>query len=204
MFQCKISEDIEIRQLEESDAAVLFALIDRNRAHLGPWLSSQELCETLEDARSFIYFSLERYEHNGAFDAGVWDKGHLCGVVALHTINWEKCQSDIGYWLGAEFQGRGLMITAVRAVVNYAFDRCRLKRVTINCAVNNLKSRAIPERLGFKLERIKPEGESVDEQLADRAVYGMFDWKWRGEPHPLLARRLAAAGGSFNSEPKTR
>ncbi len=196
MFQYKINEDIEIRQLEESDAAALFALVDRNRAHLSPWLSRRELCETLEDTLSFINFSLERYEFTGAFDAGVWHQGHLCGVVSLHIINWEKRRSDIGYWLGAEFQGRGLMTLAVRAVVNYAFDRCRLKRLTIYCAVNNLKSRAIPERLGFKLERIKPEGESVDGQLVDAAVYGMLDWKWRGEPHPSLARRLAAAGGS--------
>ncbi len=195
MFQCKINEEIEIRQLEELDAAALFALLDRNRDHLRPWLSSRELCKTLEDARSFTYFSSERYEFTGAFDAGVWHQGHLCGVITL-CPDWEKQQSTIGYWLGAEFQGKGLMTTAVRAIVDYAFNQCRLKRLTIYCAVSNLKSRAIPERLGFKLERIQPDGEKVDGQIVDAAVYGMFDWKWRGERHPLWARYLAAAGGS--------
>jgi ribosomal-protein-serine acetyltransferase len=189
MFTCRVNADLELRQLELLDAANLFALMNRNRDYLGSWLPGSEIFETLEAAQSFISLSLMRYEGNGAFDAGLWCNGRLCGVVSLHTINWEKRQSDIGYWLGGEFQGHGWMTAAVRTVVDHAFSQYGLKRLAIYCAVNNVKSRAIPERLGFKLERIRPQSEFTNGVCVDDAVYGMFDYKWRGELHPTPMHR---------------
>ena len=188
MFTCRVNPDLELRQLELPDTADLFALMDRHRAYYGLWLPVSEVFETREAAESFVSFSLMRHEGNGAFDAGVWCRGHLGGVVSLHTINWEKRRSDIGYWLGLEFQGHGWMTAAVRAVVDHAFNEYGLKRLTIYCAVNNVKSRAISERLGFKLERIVPQREQINGGCVDQAVYGMWDYRWRGEPHPALLR----------------
>ena len=55
----------------------------------------------------------------------------------------------IGYWLGEQFQGKGIMTAACRVLVNYAFNEFKLHRVEIKCATGNTKSCAIPERLLF-------------------------------------------------------
>jgi ribosomal-protein-serine acetyltransferase len=188
MFTYRINNDIELRQLEESDAPELFALISRESSYLCQWLSSEYLYESLSEVRSFIFISSMRHLTNGAFDAGVWYQNHLAGVVELHTINHEKRRSDIGYWLGREFQGQGLMTMCVRAVVDYAFNAYKLKKLRIFCPINNIDSRAIPERLGFEVERIEPQHERINGRLVDDAVYVMFAHQWykkRPNPHSL-------------------
>lgn len=213
MFAYPIDDELELRQLQEENAAELFELIERNRTYLCQWLAGKYVYETLADVRRYIQTSLLRHAGdpsapadlfraidvgmmspigNGAFDAGVWYRGRLAGVIQLHTIDWQNRFADIGYWLGLAFQGRGLMTRAVRAVLDYAFNEYRLRRVVIYCAVHNRRSRAIPERLGFKLERIWPQAERIQGRSVDDAVYDLWDYKWRGEPHPRLCRSAGA------------
>jgi ribosomal-protein-serine acetyltransferase len=191
-FALDVDETIRLRLLRREDAAELYALLDRNRAHLGRWLPAQMICQTLGEAECYIHWSRVRYEHTSAFDAGVWHAGRLAGMISLQRSDREWRKPAIGYWLGAEYQGLGLVTCAARAVVTHAFDVYGLHRMTIRCAVENARSRAIPERLGFRLERVEPHAEQINDVWLDDAVYGMFDWKWRGEPHPIVARHRAA------------
>ena len=46
------------------------------------------------------------------------------------------------------------MSEAVKGVTHFAFEKLRANRVEIHCDAKNTKSRAITERLGFKLEGI--------------------------------------------------
>jgi ribosomal-protein-serine acetyltransferase len=50
--------------------------------------------------------------------------------------------------------------------------------VQINCNVENAKSRAIPERLGFKLEGIHRQVEFLHDRFGDWAVYAMLREEW--------------------------
>ena len=65
----------------------------------------------------------------------------------------------MGYWLGEEHQGKGLMTAACRALVDYAFGELGLNRVVISCATENKKRCAIPERLSFRREGVKHQAE---------------------------------------------
>jgi ribosomal-protein-serine acetyltransferase len=57
----------------------------------------------------------------------------------------------MGEWLGAVFEWKGLMTRGVEALINYAFVEIGLNRLEIRAGTRNLKSCAIPERLGFTL-----------------------------------------------------
>lgn len=63
-------------------------------------------------------------------------------------INWSNKTAYIGYWLGEEFQGNGIMTKVAKTLTDYAFNELNLNKVEIRAAVENEKSRAIPERLG--------------------------------------------------------
>jgi ribosomal-protein-serine acetyltransferase len=54
----------------------------------------------------------------------------------------------------------------------------KLNRVQINCNVENVRSRAIPEKLGFKLEGMLRQMEFVNGRFGDWAVYGMLRDEW--------------------------
>lgn len=70
------------------------------------------------------------------------------------------------------------MTRAVRALVDHAFATWRLHRVEIRASVDNARSRAIPERLGFKEAGVLPDAERVGERLIDQVVYAVLAAEW--------------------------
>lgn len=61
--------------------------------------------------------------------------------------------------MSEDAQGQGIITRSVSALLNYLFETLNINRVEIQCAVNNHKSIAIPERLGFVNEGVKREGQ---------------------------------------------
>ncbi len=84
-------------------------------------------------------------------------------------------KTEIGYWLGEAYQGRGIMTRSVEALCGVAFGVLGLNRVQIQCAVGNSRSSAIPRRLGFTLEGIARAGElQADGRFSDIEVYSLL------------------------------
>jgi ribosomal-protein-serine acetyltransferase len=99
-------------------------------------------------------------------------------MVGTHGVDWANRKTSIGYWLAGKHQGRGVMTTAVRAYVDHAFGSWKLNRVTIEASVDNARSRAIPERLGFREEGVLREVERVGGRMLDHVVYSMLAADW--------------------------
>jgi ribosomal-protein-serine acetyltransferase len=70
------------------------------------------------------------------------------------------------------------MTEAVRALVTHAFEAWELNRVQIRVAVGNVRSRAIPERLGFKQEGVFRQAERIGDRFEDIVVYSMLVGEW--------------------------
>lgn len=91
-----------------------------------------------------------------------------------HRIDLQNRIGELGYWLGEKFQGRGIMTKACRAMVAYGFSERALNRIEIHCAAANEKSRAIPERLGFRIEGALRQAERLADGYVDNVVYGLL------------------------------
>jgi ribosomal-protein-serine acetyltransferase len=63
-------------------------------------------------------------------------------------------------------------------LIDYLFEVRDLNRIQINCNVNNTRSRAVPERLGFTLEGIQREVEYNDGKFGDWAIYALLRRDW--------------------------
>ena len=81
--------------------------------------------------------------------------------------------------MGEGFQGNGIMTNSCRALIGILFTEYNLNRVEIQVAPQNLKSRAIPERLGFQSEGFRRQAEWLYDHYVDHIIYGMLaqDWK---------------------------
>jgi ribosomal-protein-serine acetyltransferase len=86
---------------------------------------------------------------------------------------------EIGYWISAKFEGNGIITHSCKALIAYAFNELKLNRVEIRCATENGRSRAIPERLGFKLEGVLRESEWRHTRFYDMAIYGLLQNEWK-------------------------
>ncbi len=147
----------------------------------GEWLPWLDDTRTVEDTRAYIRRSLQQFAENNGFQLGIWSEGQLAGAIGYHFWDWPDQKTEIGYWLGAEFQGRGIVTRACRVLVDFAFDELELNRVEIQCATDNVKSRAVPERLGFTLEGIFRQESRLYGRFVDHAMYAMLRHEWRAE-----------------------
>lgn len=179
MFKYQITEEIYLRILEERDAEALFHIVDQSRESLREWLSWLDRTRSVQDSREFIKSTLQRFATNAGFDTGIFYHHKLVGVIGYHAIDWNSKKVTIGYWLGTEFHGRGIMTQACKAMVDYAFNELNLNRVEIRCAVENKKSRAIPERLHFVNEGCIRQAEWLYDHYVDHIVYGMLKEEWK-------------------------
>jgi ribosomal-protein-serine acetyltransferase len=169
-----------LRLLEEADAEELFALTDRNRAHLERWLPWVPATRTAHDTLEFIRTTRRQIADNDGFAAAVVVDGAIAGTAGFHHVDWANRATSIGYWLAADHQGRGIITEAVRALVDHAFGAWGLHRIEIAAAVANARSRAVPERLGFREEGVRRDAERHGDRFVDLVVYAMLAADWRG------------------------
>ena len=169
-----IDEATALAPLALGDAPELFALTEANRAHLRRWLPWVDAVRTEEHTREFIQTAIEQRETGRGPVFAIRHCAALAGVVGFHPIDRIHCVGEIGYWLAGALEGRGLMTASCRFVVRYGFYTLDLHRIQIPAAVDNHRSRAIPERLGFKLEGILRGRENLNGTHVDHAMYAML------------------------------
>lgn len=180
MFTLRVNDEIALGLLEERHAQALFELTDRNREFIREWLPWVDFTKSPEDSKDFIKRSLKQFSENDGFQAGIFYKGELAGCVGYHYFHWAARRTEIGYWLGQDFNGHGIMTRTVRLLTEYGFNVLDLNRVEIRCAPGNAKSRAIPERLGFTNEgTLRDVGFVLDNALSDMVIYRMLAREWK-------------------------
>jgi len=179
MFRRTVAPGIEMRQFEMRDAEPIFALVERNREHLRPWLPWVDHTRSAEDVREFISRIQTQLDSNQGPNSGIWVDGALAGNVGCHPIDWPNRNCSIGYWVDAGQQGKGLITRCCAALLDYLFDEARLHRVEIRCGTGNTRSCAIPARLGFTREGVANQAEWVTDRWVDLVVWSLLEQDWR-------------------------
>ena len=171
----KIDDSTALRALRKEDAPELFALTDSNRKHLRTWLRWVDVVLAEADSAAFIETAIAQREAGRGPTFAVVRDGAIVGVAGfMRPIDRANRVGEISYWLAAEAQGRGTMTECCPFIVRYAFLTLDLNRVEIAAAIGNTRSRAIPERLGFKLEGVLREREELNGAFLDQALYSQL------------------------------
>ena len=180
-------EDLVLRAVTPSDDEQLYVMIESNRWHLEPWLSWIEDIHTLQDTRKFLKSVSYKSIYAGGWVFGIEFQGQLVGLMDLNEGNHHDRFIALGYWLDADAEGQGLITKTVISCMNYLFEEQNVRKVLIKCATNNVRSEAIPKRLGFTWDGISYNAGMVQEQSVDLVKYSMTktDWtQWkRTYPH---------------------
>ena len=201
VFRFALSADQALRLFEESDVESLYALIERNRSYLSPWLPWAEQ-QTLEGTRAFIRMGRKQLADNDGFQAAITRARPDHRLDRLSPRGLAAPRDGIGYWLAADAPGAGNDDAGRERAAGFAFRAWRLNRVEIRAAVENRRSRAIPERLGFQLEGTLRQAEFVRGRYLDHAVYSMLSAEWGSRtavPSKAPARRSESASSARSS-----
>ena len=109
---------------------------------------------------------------------GLGPQRELIGDLGFHVLRYEPKQADIGYTLSRAHQGRGYATEAVRRLLQYAFDRLGLHRVIAGTDVENARSIALLERIGFRREGTFVESEWLKGRWCSEHRYAILDREW--------------------------
>ena len=167
-----IAENTVLRPLSLDDAPYMFQTLDKERNYLRKWLPFVDQIVSEQKIRDYIELSLGM---EGAPQFTVYVQERFVGLVGFKENYADNRKIEIGYWLSQAAQGQGIITSAVDALLGFAFNTMAFNRVQIKVAVNNHKSRKIPEKLGFSLEGVEREGELlVDHVFTDLAIYSLL------------------------------
>ncbi len=166
-----VDDEVELRLIRMDDAAPLFALTDVNRTYLTRWLPWVDSTRAVEDTRAFVRRSQEELRSNTGLQATIRFRDQLVGMIGLTYIDWTNRRTEVGYWIGEAFQGKGIMTRACHALVDYAFDQLGMNRVEIRAASDNARSQAVASRLGFVAEGTLRECAWLNDRFIDLVMF---------------------------------
>jgi ribosomal-protein-serine acetyltransferase len=163
--------EICLQPIGVGDAEEIFFIVDRDRGYLREWLPWVDKTVSVKDILHFIEQAQKQFDKKTGLIICIRSQGKIAGLIGFNFFDWNNRSTLLGYWLAQDQQGQGIMTRSCALLLNYAFTELSLNRVEIRCAVENKKSRAIPERLGFKNERTIRNGERLKDQVVDLIVY---------------------------------
>lgn len=150
---------------------------NRSAEHLAPWEPSWPVeahsradwshrlkawRQGWKDGRAFV-FLIRRLE----------DRQMVGGLSLTNVRGWPILSAHLGYWLGGDFQGNGLMPEAVAGACDWAFHALRLERMEAGTLPENTRSRRVLEKVGFVEEGYAKAYLEIAGKRRDHILYGL-------------------------------
>ena len=177
LFEELRGERVLVRPYRESDAQALFEAVAESRDHLRPWLPFADTHQSAEESRDWIIHQVANWLLREDLIVGIWEAAtnRYLGGSGLHPRSWEIRYFEIGYWIRASASGRGYITEAVKLLTDYAFTALAAKRVEIRCDERNVRSAAVPQRLGFVQEgRLRNRELAPDGTLRNMLIFSLI------------------------------
>ncbi|PKM94886.1 MAG: GNAT family N-acetyltransferase [Firmicutes bacterium HGW-Firmicutes-1] len=128
---------------------------------------------TEEHALFYIRMCLNESTPQKCVKAIVVD-GKAVGSIGIFIKDDVYCKSaELGYWLGEEFWGKGIMTEAIKEICNYAFAKYDIVRIFAEPFAENQGSRRVLEKAGFELEGISKKSVFKNGKISDSCIYAI-------------------------------
>lgn len=188
MFEINIEPNLKLRAIQISDAASIFSIIDRDREYLREWLPFVDYTRMVDDTETFIKsMQAEPADRIQTVYVIIYND-QPAGLIGFRFTDRANYKTELGYWIARDLQGKGIVTKACKALINLAFEMYNMNRIQICVSVDNLKSKAIPLRLGFTFEGVQRDGEYLNDQFTNLEIYSMLkhEWAYQTENHETL------------------
>ncbi len=172
---------IKLRRLKLSDAKDIYENIKDEEVIR--WLLRIPHPYRLEDAIKFIRGTHYRIRKGKGYAFGILLKetDRVIGVVDIFNVDWESRNADIGYWLGKKYWNKGLMSEAIRLILRFAFEELKLHKISATIFEDNVASRRVLEKVGFKLEGKRREARLKFGKWHNELLYGILESEYRSD-----------------------
>lgn len=80
------------------------------------------------------------------------EQTRVMAAISLHHLDLEQQNSEVGYWVGAEYRGMHLGARILDVAARFGFTEFQLRRINLFHAIENHASCSVANRAGFLLE----------------------------------------------------
>lgn len=173
-----IQENIQLRLISLSDVKFIYELIDKERNYLREWLPFID--KTIDI--SFTQAYVENVLNSGQPQYSIYESEKFIGLIGFNNLDEDNRKVEIGYWISEKYQKKGIITHSVKELLKIAFFELNMNSVRIKVAAENLKSRKIPEKLGFTQEGIERAGELlIDDHFTDLIIYSLLKTEYQNK-----------------------
>ncbi|MEC1679407.1 GNAT family protein [Bacillus mojavensis] len=163
---------------QTGDGKIVNQAIRDSFNELKAWLPFAQELPTVEETEINLRNAHINFLKRESFRFLIFDKAsnNFIGITSLQRIDWTIPKCEIGYWVNTKFGGNGYMTEAVKKLATFGLHHIKFRRIEIRCESRNLKSRAIPEKLGFVFEgTLRNDDLSADgRNLTDTCFYSII------------------------------
>ena len=178
MFSLKVDDEISLRLHDAYNIEGFFQLIANNRAHLGKYMDWEKYHQNVDDSFDFVLQARKNFGKRQRIGTQIYYNGEIAGSIGLTIHDWQSGFAEIGYWLGVEFTGKGIITRATHAMTNFAFNVLNLHKVILKIMTDNEKSIAVAKRVNFAYEGIQVQQRLLRGKHYDFHVYYMLRDNW--------------------------
>ena len=165
---------LTMRAWHEADIDIALDIVLRERDQLRTFMRWMTDDYSVEESRKFITDAITGREQRTKLGLGIFRGDTLIGSIGFVKFDWEARKTEIGYWIARSEEGKGIISAATRLLIDYALDDLGMNRVEIRCSAENIRSAAIPRRLGFTKEGTFRQAELLHGRLHDFDIYALL------------------------------
>ena len=171
----------ELRALEPWHADEFLVHVEAVREHLRPWIPFASRVVDVDMAREFLQGFADQKARDTGRLYGIWVDGRLSGGTLFKDVDPRAGVAEIGVWLAPDAEGRGLITTTVRHMIDWAFRTRRWHRIEWRTSPDNARSRAVAQRLGLTHEGTLRGDFLVNGTRQDSEVWAVLAHEWPGQ-----------------------
>ncbi|MCI1942746.1 MAG: GNAT family N-acetyltransferase [Lactobacillus sp.] len=152
LFCFRIEPDLNVQLVltVPAQAAALFCVIEQNCESLAEWLPWANKMQSIADEKQHLEETMKQFAADKYLGLTIVINGKPAGMIDLH--NFRPGGGEIGYWIGEQYRGHGVMTRSVQCLTKYAFEHLRWNSIDILTRPKNLHSQHVALNYGFALQ----------------------------------------------------
>lgn len=173
-MQLTVNQNTVLELIAQAHAPAIFDIVQHNREHLRQWLGWVDRAQDVQFIENFVAGAQHRHAQGTEYSFVMITDGRVVGRIGLYKLDAANQSAEIGYWIAADQQGRGLVLQSCQRLLQFCFEELGLHRLEIRCGTSNRKSQRIPQLLGFEKEGTLRQAEYLHGAFIDLDVFGLL------------------------------
>ena len=169
-----------LRKLADEDTRFIFHHF--SDPQVTQFLMDEPPVEKIEEAKAIVDF----YRNPESRRCNRWvifRKADLrpVGTCGFHKWDQAHLRAEIGYDLAPDCWGQGFMTETLHTIIRHGFERMKLHRIDALVYVENFRSIAVLQKMGFKQEGILRDYFHLGDAFYDHLFFGLLHQDWQAK-----------------------